>query len=226
MNSHIWKFAVGLTFVVTGAIESATLADEKKAPASKHNNTPFVQVGPTIHLFSGPQLNPCQCTTLTGLGMKEVRLSLILVRDGSEVLIEERSYKWDAWPEKPVAHGIDSDSLDGRTQGVLQVQLHKTDKPNQFSLAFGAGFERHAAWDHIRKPRETIVESDLATTQYTSLRGLKKAGEVHIASIYAIHGADKAELGDVKAVEDLKRKSLKHKGTTFLLTTLYWTADR
>lgn len=224
MKSRIWIFAAGLTCIGVGAFVSPTSADEKKAPEPRSGHTPFVQVGPTIHLYSGPQLNPCQCTTLAGHGMKEVRLSLILVRNGDETLIEERSYKWDAWPIKPVALRVDPDSPDSQTQGVLQVQLHKTDKPNQFSLAFGAGFERHATWDHIRKPQATVVESDLATTQYTSLRGLKKPGEVHIASIYAIHGADKAELGDIQSVDDLKRKSMRHKGTTFLITTLYWTA--
>lgn len=216
----------GLMLGPVGALVIPTSADEKGPTDPKQHRMPFVQVGPTIHLYSGPQLNPCQCTTLTGYAMKEVRVGLILVRDGEETLVEERSYKWDAWPTKPAAIGTDTDSSSTQSQGILQVQLHKTDKRNRFTLAFGAGFEGHAAWDHIRKPQEIVLETDLANSQYTSMRGDKKAGEVHVASIYTIHGADKAELGDVKSVDDLKRKSKDHVGTTFLVTTVYWTAAR
>jgi hypothetical protein len=215
---------VTLMLALAGTLVSPTTADEKELPAPKHDLVPIVNVGPTIHLYSGIQPNPCQCTTLTGYGMKEVRVALILVRSGDETMIEERAYHWDAWPDK--AASGQTGSSDARVQGILQVQLNKGAKRDEFSLAFGAGFEGHAGWNHIHKPKEIVLESNLATTQYTSMRGDKKPGQVHIASIYAIHGADKTELGDVKSIEDLKRKSKDHVGTSFIVTTVYWTTDK
>jgi hypothetical protein len=224
MKSFTSMALFSLLFVLAGTFMWPTSADEKRLPDPKRGLVPFVDVGPTIHLYSGIQLNPCQCTTLTGYGMKEVRVALILVRNGDETMVEERAYHWDAWTDKGASSKVDSS--DARVQGILQVQLNKGEKRNQFTLAFGAGFEGHAGWDHIRKPQEIVVETNLATTQYTSLRGDKKAGQLHIASIYAIHGTDKAELGDVKSVDDLKRKSKDHMGTTFLVTTVYWSTDK
>jgi hypothetical protein len=221
MKSFTSIALLSLMLVLAGSFVTPASADEKDLPGPKRGLVPFVDVGPTIHLYSGPQLNPCQCTTLTGYGMKEVRVALILVRNGDETMVEERAYHWDAWPAKGASG--QAGSSDARVQGILQVQLNKGAKRDEFSLAFGAGFEGRASWDHIHKPKELVLESNLATTQYTSMRGDKKAGQVHVASIYAIHGADKAELGDVKSVEDLKRKSKDHIGTTFLVTTVYWT---
>lgn len=224
MKSLTTMAQVGLVLTLVGTLVAPTSADEKDVSGPKRGLIPFVDVGPTIHLYSGPQLNPCQCTTLTGYGMKEVRVALILVRNGDETMVEERAYHWDAWPDKGASG--QTGSSDARVQGILQVQLNKGAKRDEFSIAFGAGFEGHASWDHIHKPKEVVLESNLATTQYTSVRGDKKAGQVHIASIYAIHGADKAELGDVKSIDDLKRKSKDHMGTTFLVTTLVWVSDR
>jgi hypothetical protein len=214
----------GLALAIAGSDAASARGGDRPTPGPKDRPAAFVEVGPTIHLFSGTQLNPCQCTTLTGYGMREVRVSLVLVRDGDATVVEERSYKWDAWPTKqpPAAK---PDLAGGRVLGVLQVQLYKGEKPNRFTVAFGAGFEANAAWSHVQKPREVVLDTDLATTQYTSLRGGKAAGEMHVASVYAIHGANKGELGAVKSIDDVKRKSNEHRGTTYLATTIYWLAE-
>lgn len=226
MKAHTSIAMFVLAVSITGMAAASARGEDTVTSGSKGGPAPFVQVGPTIHLFSGPQLNPCQCTTLTGYGMREVRVGLVLVQDGDGTVVEERSYKWDAWPSKPQPSGAKLDSTDGRVQGVLQVQLYKEEKRDRFTVAFGAGFEGNVGWGHVQKPREVVLDTNLATTQYTSMRGDKATGIVHVASIYAIHGADTGELGAVKSVEDLKRKSKEHSGTTYLATTLYWVAAK
>jgi hypothetical protein len=209
--------AAGPMAAVTPALPGGEKAGPKAAP--------FVEVGPTVGLRSGTQPIPGHCTTLSGYGMRELRVGLVVVRGGEETAVEERKYEWDRWPTKPAPQDREAAAPVGlRVQGVVQVQFLDAGK-GQFHVAFGAGVEDAAGSDYVRKPREVTVPG--TPGQFSYRQGRKAPDATHLVRIDVIYGGDKPiELGEVKSVEELKRASKDKPRTTYLVTTLRWSAAK
>jgi hypothetical protein len=181
---------------------------------------PFVEVGPTLELQVGVQSDLGKCTMINMARAKELRVGLVLIKEGEETIVEERAYTWGAEPAKPVGPDGKRSEADFKVQGVVQVQFRKQGA-SQYAVSFGAGFEDHAGWDYTKKPNEVVVEG--TPTESAFRQGSKKAGESHIARIDIIHSGDKRiELGEVKSLDELKRATKEAKRTTYLVTTLHW----
>jgi hypothetical protein len=199
---------------------SVAAKDDKGLAGPKGAPTPFVEVGPSLDLRSGVQSDPGKCTTLNVARVKELRVGLVLIKGGEETVIEERTYTWGAEPDKPVGPDGKRTEAEFKVQGVVQVQFRKQG-PSQYAVSFGAGFENHAGWDYIKKPKEVVVEA--TPNEFAFRQGGKKAGEDHIVRIDVIHGGDKGvKLGDVKSLDELKNSTKEAKRTTYLVTTLHW----
>jgi hypothetical protein len=196
-------------------------AKDDKGPAGpKGAPTPFVEIGPTLDLHWGVQSDPGKCTMLTVARVKELRVGLVLIKGGEEMVVEERTYTWGAEPLKPVGPDGKRTEADFKVQGVVQVQLRKQGA-SQYTVSFGAGFEDPAGWDYTKKPKEVVVEG--VPTEFAFRQGGKKAGEAHVVRIDVIHGGDKrVKLGEVKSLDELKRATKEAKLTTYLVTTLHW----
>jgi hypothetical protein len=199
-------------------------ADGKGQPNPKRLHPPFVEVGPTIDVHAGVQSIESKCTTLRMYGVNELRMGLAVIKNGEETTIEERSYQWVKWPRMPLPPDGKFPDSAFQMKGLVQAQFQPDQNKMSFSILLGGGVESHDGWDHLKKPKQIVAQGKPQTTYYRE--GKKSAGESHIARIDVIPDPTEkqVDLGEVKTLAKVKELSKQTPRTTYIVTTLHWTA--